>query len=152
MSTTSTMGQVGNLKKQVINPVEDAPWRPHPRKHPEREVGRTPWSAADANVGLLAKFVKPRKGGSGGTRADGGVRPTCRESFSLLLLCGAEWERSCVLHRHSCRRPPDAETSLGAARRSACATGVRIAFGEPQVQIFLRSGASRLAKSPKGHP
>jgi hypothetical protein len=47
------MGQVGNLKKQVINPVEDAPWRPHPRKHPEREVGRTTWSAADAFVGSL---------------------------------------------------------------------------------------------------
>jgi len=37
----------------------------------------------------------------------------------------------CVLHRHSCRCPPDAETSLGAARKSACATrrGSESAFG-----------------------
>src|ERR1700739_490175 len=35
----------------------------------------------------------------------------------------ASWRtHSCVLHRHSCRCPPDAETSLGAARKSACAT------------------------------
>jgi hypothetical protein len=35
-------------------------------------VGRTPWSAADALVGLFGR----RKSGSRGTRADQGVRPT----------------------------------------------------------------------------
>jgi len=34
-------------------------------------VGRTPWSAADALVGLLGA-----EAGSWGTRADQGVRPT----------------------------------------------------------------------------
>src|SRR5580700_3245390 len=38
---------------------------------PSGNVGRTPWSAADAHVGLWL-----RKSGSWGTRADLGVRPT----------------------------------------------------------------------------
>ena len=44
-------------------------------------VGRTPWSAADAPVGLLlaragANFAGAEGSGSRGTRADQGVRPT----------------------------------------------------------------------------
>jgi hypothetical protein len=42
-------------------------------------VGRTPWSAADAPVGLadMGPDVRPMaKSGSRGTRADQGVRPT----------------------------------------------------------------------------
>jgi hypothetical protein len=38
----------------------------------QAQVGRTPWSAADAHVGLLGLD----KSGSRGTRADQGVRPT----------------------------------------------------------------------------
>jgi hypothetical protein len=42
-------------------------------------VGRTPWSAADAPVGLFRSWmslISLAKSGSGGTRADQGVRPT----------------------------------------------------------------------------
>ena len=42
-------------------------------------VGRTPWSAADALVGLVRRFkdlILRGKSGSRGTRADQGVRPT----------------------------------------------------------------------------
>jgi hypothetical protein len=42
----------------------------------ECQVGRTPWSAADAHVGLLLVFVNACGSGSRGTRADQGVRPT----------------------------------------------------------------------------
>ena len=44
-------------------------------------VGRTPWSAADAPVGLVVvpiSLIHPRESGSRGTRADLGVRPTFR--------------------------------------------------------------------------
>src|ERR1039458_8068434 len=40
----------------------------------ECKVGRTPWSAADAHVGLLVIGSLPRCGARG-TRADQGVRP-----------------------------------------------------------------------------
>jgi hypothetical protein len=42
-------------------------------------VGQTPWSAADAPVGLVGppiSLIGRQKSGSGGTRADQGVRPT----------------------------------------------------------------------------
>jgi hypothetical protein len=39
-----------------------------------RIVGRTPWSAADALVGLHGSHEKP----AGGPAADQGVRPTMR--------------------------------------------------------------------------
>jgi hypothetical protein len=42
-----------------------------------RHVGRTPWSAADAHVGLFA-WRPSRTRGSG---ADGGVRPTRKWNF-----------------------------------------------------------------------
>jgi len=64
-------------------------------------VGRTPWSAADAHVGLLVKFVKPRKAGRGDPRGRGGaayVAVNGQALFSLLLLCGTQWEHLCV-HR-----------------------------------------------------
>ena len=35
--------------------LKNASWRTHSREHLERKVGRTPWSAADAHVGLLGK-------------------------------------------------------------------------------------------------
>src|SRR5580658_9895945 len=39
---------------------------------------------------------------------------------------GSPWRtHSCVLHRHSCRCPPNAETSLGAAPKSARTATVR---------------------------
>ena len=41
-----------------------------------RRVGRTPWSAADALVGMLSLS----RSGSRGTRADEGVRPTPSKS------------------------------------------------------------------------
>jgi hypothetical protein len=47
----------------------------------ECKVGRTPWSAADAYVGLLLLSVNARGSGSWGTRADQGVRPTISRSF-----------------------------------------------------------------------
>jgi hypothetical protein len=42
------------------------------------DVGRTPWSAADALVGLLVRIslIRWQKSGSRGTRPDPGVRPT----------------------------------------------------------------------------
>jgi hypothetical protein len=42
---------------------------------PHSMVGRTPWSAADAPVGL-GGVIFLAGSGSGGTRADLGVRPT----------------------------------------------------------------------------
>jgi hypothetical protein len=45
--------------------------------------------------------------GSGGTRADGGVRPTSR--CSLLLLCGTQWEHSC---RCPAQRPDESSSPL----------------------------------------
>ena len=42
----------------------------------ECKVGRTPWSAADAPVGLLLDFLKGLGRGPGGPRADQGARPT----------------------------------------------------------------------------
>jgi hypothetical protein len=40
-------------------------------------VGRTPWSAADALVGLVGlRLIALAQSGSRGTRADQGVRPT----------------------------------------------------------------------------
>src|ERR1017187_3204098 len=42
----------------------------------ECKVGRTPWSAADAHVGLVLVFVDAWGSGSRGPRADQGVRPT----------------------------------------------------------------------------
>jgi hypothetical protein len=42
----------------------------------KRSVGRTPWSAADALVGLLLVLMSASGSGSRGTRADQGVRPT----------------------------------------------------------------------------
>src|ERR1039458_10246827 len=44
-------------------------------------VGRTPWSAADAPVGLVVvpiSIIHQRESGFRGTRADQGVRPTLR--------------------------------------------------------------------------
>ena len=40
------------------------------------QVGRTPWSAADAHVGLLLVFVNACGSGLWGIRTDQGVRPT----------------------------------------------------------------------------
>ena len=55
-------------------------------------MGRTPWSAADALVGLswLSTGLNPRaKCGSRGTRADQGVRPTSSAAFPILRrVCG----------------------------------------------------------------
>ena len=40
------------------------------------QSGADPWSAADAQVGLLLVFVDASRSGSRGTRADRGARPT----------------------------------------------------------------------------
>jgi hypothetical protein len=47
--------------------------------------GQTPWSAADALVGLfrLEGLICLAKSGSGGTRADQGVRPTTTPEFAI---------------------------------------------------------------------
>jgi hypothetical protein len=47
-------------------------------------------------------------------------------TFSSLLLCGTQWEHSCVPHRHSCRCLVSAEMSLGAARKSVPITADRV--------------------------
>jgi hypothetical protein len=52
-------------------------------------VGRTPWSAADALVGLPRRcknLVLRTKNGSRGTRADEGVRPTISGKILLLVM------------------------------------------------------------------
>ena len=49
-------------------------------------MGRTPWSAADALVGLLGIYSGS---GSWGTRADQGVRPTTHNGMSKVYLVGA---------------------------------------------------------------
>jgi hypothetical protein len=52
--------------------------RAHAARAPlKTKVERTPWSAADALVGLV-RNRRRQKSGSRGTRADQGVRPTGR--------------------------------------------------------------------------
>jgi hypothetical protein len=58
-----------------------------------RAVGRTPWSAADALVGLLVMSIKYLRCGSRGTRADQGVRPTM-----------VAWNFAAHLSSHECVR------------------------------------------------
>jgi hypothetical protein len=55
--------------------------------HCELVVGRTPWSAADALVGLPTAgygWSHWASGGSRGTRADQGVRPTSYAGMEAL--------------------------------------------------------------------
>ena len=50
-------------------------------------MGRTPWSAADALVGLLLKSIKPRRAGPGGSARTRGSAPLpiyCR-AFSIAV-------------------------------------------------------------------
>ena len=55
--------------------LENASWRTHPREHLERKVGRTPWSAADAHVGVLGKV------GSGGPARTGASPHSAANGF-----------------------------------------------------------------------
>ena len=52
----------------------------------KRKVGRTPWSAADAHVGLLLVLIDARISRSRGTRADQGqlaeIQPAAYNSAS----------------------------------------------------------------------
>jgi hypothetical protein len=62
-------------------------------------VGRTPWSAADALVGLLLKSTKPRKAGPGGpARTRGSALGSALGSAPLGVFNGAfrqvSWKRS----------------------------------------------------------
>jgi len=77
--------------------------RPENLRSLRRFVGRTPWSAADAHVGLLVKFIKPQKAGPGNPRGRGrppdiavSVAVNGHPLFSLLSLCGTPRERSRV--------------------------------------------------------
>jgi hypothetical protein len=70
-------GQVANLQCQLLCLQSDI-------RH--QLGGRTPWSAADPGrllgnrIGLIwLGLDDPKKSGSGGTRADQGVRPTLNE-------------------------------------------------------------------------
>jgi hypothetical protein len=79
-------------------------------------VGRTPWSAADALVGLPTAgcgWCHWAKSGSRGTRADQGVRPTSHAGFPVL--------RRISEIRHSCLPRPG---SSGRGRVRLCATPV----------------------------
>jgi hypothetical protein len=61
------------------------------------KVGQTPWSAADAPVGLLGLDRSLANGGSRGTRADQGGCPTISVQFSALVkLSGIE--QACLRH------------------------------------------------------
>jgi hypothetical protein len=86
---------------------QDASWRTHPRKHLERKVGRTPWSAADAHAGLVGERVR------GDPRGRGRPPHSAVNRFSSLLLCGTQWEHSCVLDRDesSARRRDESRRS-----------------------------------------
>src|ERR1039457_6373004 len=57
-------------------------------------VGRTPWSAADALVGLLPwrkRSILRAKSGTRASRADRGFRPTNSAAFHLLGLTKWHW-------------------------------------------------------------
>ena len=77
-------------------------------------VGRTPWSAADALVGLPQWYkclILRARSGTRASRADRGVRPTNPAAFHLLGLTGGI--------RHSCRLRPE---ESGRGRLRVCAT------------------------------
>jgi len=84
-------------------------------------VGRTPWSAADAPVGLTVGSVKS---GSRGTRADQGVRPTATAVVLLAILALAPVARAQVapedldrsIHRTLQSREYDWRLTQGAER------------------------------------